>query len=478
MSNGATPDIKTVLADENFKSLGIGEKDKVLAKIDPNYAALPGRERAHALGVIHYGKDDVEAPQSSPILRSVYGAARGLSDIVEGIYNTVIHPIKTADDIVTSSEEHFRKAQQETTLVGKAAEYGAAVPMLGPFGQQLGERAGKGDVAGAVTEGLTALVLPSVAKGVVRKVFSGMKNATLEVPEKINLPGGFKINRNIPPPPVPPEEIAYNKAKTITEAQEAAQAENVKRTRTAAKARETAFNKEADENLAIQKRYDDAQAERMQAEKVAKNARLKSEQAHEKALREIETARQKELAATERLRNLHAESIQQRGAQQGKLDQGFADRLGQAEKERDQAYADLERLRTMHGDDLMRRGKEVDAAEKAAEQAVKAEESAKQEVTTRQASTSSKPKVTYPGDSGMRPTETEQNLTRLFKKRIWTPQDFRDAVQAMGPDAYRRGGEGTAAYQARIMGMIRSSRAARGMPDIESGRGLPPPPRP
>lgn len=75
-----------------------------------------------------------------------------------------------------------------------------------------------------------------------------------------------------------------------------------------------------------------------------------------------------------------------------------------------------------------------------------------------------------------RPTDTEQTLTRLVKKRIWTPDDFRDAVNALGRDGLRRPSEGQSAYQARVMGMIRSSRAAVGMADSGSGIVRPPAP--
>ena len=82
----------------------------------------------------------------------------------------------------------------------------------------------------------------------------------------------------------------------------------------------------------------------------------------------------------------------------------------------------------------------------------------------------------------MRPTETEMRLTQLAKRRIWTPEDFRDAVREIGSSALRKPGEGIAEHQARVMGLIRSQRAAIGMEDIESGpsRGsqLPPPPTP
>src|ERR1019366_5081675 len=101
--------------------------------------------------------------------------------------------------------------------------------------------------------------------------------------------------------------------------------------------------------------------------------------------------------------------------------------------------------------------------DKTAQQAGAEEDSAKAEVT-KKAAISKPGGMGGPGDSGMRPTETEQTLTRLFKKRVWTPADMVDARNALGPDAVQRPGEGYQRYQARVMGMIRSSRAAIGTP--------------
>src|SRR5258708_25211989 len=135
MPNGdSAPDVQKILDDENFKGLPLPEKDKVLSKMDSNYAGLPGRERAKALGVIHYGKDEMEKPQESTLLRSIYGIGRGLNDVVEGIYQTIFHPINTAEPIVSGTEEHVKKAQQEPTTTGNLAENGRAVPTCDPVG--------------------------------------------------------------------------------------------------------------------------------------------------------------------------------------------------------------------------------------------------------------------------------------------------------------------------------------------------------
>lgn len=106
------------------------------------------------------------ADSGNPIERTINGVGRGLNNIVEGMYQTMAHPINTASSVVDQTEQHFNKGMAEPTALGKAAEFGAAVPILGPFGQQLGQRAGGGDVAGAVSEGLTTALAPSIAKEV------------------------------------------------------------------------------------------------------------------------------------------------------------------------------------------------------------------------------------------------------------------------------------------------------------------------
>ena len=89
-------------------------------------------------------------------------------------------------------------------------------------------------------------------------------------------------DRILPEPPVPQSELDYQRAKTITEAQEAAQGENAKRTAAAAKdtaaqakAQEAAYNKEAGEHDAIRQRYEKEQAAQAKAEAAEKAYREK-----------------------------------------------------------------------------------------------------------------------------------------------------------------------------------------------------------
>ena len=52
-----TPSVGTILQDPNFKSLPLGEKNKVLLNVDPNFKALPPQEQMKALQEIHYGSE-------------------------------------------------------------------------------------------------------------------------------------------------------------------------------------------------------------------------------------------------------------------------------------------------------------------------------------------------------------------------------------------------------------------------------------
>jgi hypothetical protein len=401
-----------------------------MLKVDPDYAALPPREQAQALGTIHYGPNPKpeDLAKGSPFIRGIYGVGRGLNDAVEGIYQTIIHPINTVSTMAAATEEHLKKAGEEPTAIGKAAEYGAAIPGVGPFGQQLGERAAKGDVAGAVAEGVTAVAAPFAAKEIAKGGISPgaretAKGVGREVTQKYV--GKTLANKVFPPPPPTPEEVAFEKTKTITEAQEAAQTEKGRRDAAAArqataagKQREAAFNKEGEENAAIQKRFDDAQEARMAAEKEAKNARFKGEQEHAKELRDIEEARQKDLASAEKLKDEHAKS-------------------------------------------LMRRQKEQDALDKKAKAAGDEEDAAQGELKKVQAK--------GPAGGGGRPTASERFLTGLLKRNVLTPEEDAQGLRTFGDKWKLRAGEGPAGRTNRLMGDVHAMRPARGMRDVSTG---------
>lgn len=475
MANGdSTPDVSTILSDPNFKSLDIGEKHKVMMKVDPNYAGLPPREQAHAIGVIQWGPtaEPEDLGQGPQWIRDAYGIGRGLNNAVEATYQTIIHPIDTASAIASQIEDFpgkVKEASKQPGAVGKAADIGAAVPVLGPVGKMLGERAGKGDIGGAIAEGLTTAIAPLLAKEGARKLpISDLRRATIEAPEKISLPGGFKINRNTPPPPPTPEEITYKTGKAQVEAQ----AENVKQTAKAAKVREAGFNKEAGEHAAIQKRFDDAQEARAQAEKEVKNAKFKADQTHAKELADAEKARQGEITAQAKVRHIQEQMEAAEKAKDAKAVESLKVQEKQAVKDANDAAAQKERLRNDHAKSLMDRQRDQDRLDKAAKKAGDDESTAKREV-------GKLPPAGGGGSPSARPSVTEEFATNLAKKAIWTPEDVEYARKIWGEDANIKIGEGQAHYRARLLGMVRSGRAAIGMSETESGpstRGIPPPP--
>jgi len=96
---------------------------------------------------------------------------------------------------------------------------------------------------------------------------------------------------------------------------------------------------------------------------------------------------------------------------------------------------------------------------------------------TEASSTSGKTSYREPtiSPSGVRPSMTEQYATYLAKKPIWSPVEEQFARRIWGEDARIRPGEGQSKYRARLLGMVRSGRAAIGMQDVESGPMQPPP---
>lgn len=71
--------------------------------------------------------------------------------------------------------------------------------------------------------------------------------------------------------------------------------------------------------------------------------------------------------------------------------------------------------------------------------------------------------------AGGRPTLTEQNLTRIIKEPVRTPEDDQVLTQAFGDQATRKAGEGLVDWQGRLLGYTRGMRSATQMADVESG---------
>jgi hypothetical protein len=349
----------------------------------------------------------------------------------------------------------------------RAAEQVVGGKLGGYAGAKIAPHVGVSPETGAVVGGLMGSTGAAVGRGVVETA----GDLSLEVPNKVRIPGtNIKINRNIPPPPEPPEEIAYQKTKTITEAQESAQAENVKRTSAATKTREAAFNKEAEDRMAIQRRADEATEARMQAEKDAKNARFRAEQTHAKELADMEKARQTELTAQAKVRQIQEQMDAAEATKDAKTQASLKSQMAQAEKEANAAAAQKERLRTQHGDDLMRRQREQDALDKTTKRAADEESVAKSEAR--------RLPPERPGSSGVRPSASEKYLTQLIKKNIISPSEYATLRQELGADATPMQGESHGRWQSRVLGLVRSGRAARGMRDIPSGPSMSPPPSP
>jgi hypothetical protein len=91
--SAAPPDIGTVLADDNFKSLPLVEKNKVLLKLDPRFAGLPAQEQQKVLMKIQYPDNLPKQPSTASTVarEGALGLASGLSGLPE-----TEHPIADA----------------------------------------------------------------------------------------------------------------------------------------------------------------------------------------------------------------------------------------------------------------------------------------------------------------------------------------------------------------------------------------------
>lgn len=176
--------------------------------------------------------------------------------------------------------------------------------------------------------------------------------------------------------------------------------------------------------------------------------------AHEQRLKEVEDARQKQLAAVEKLKEQHAKALVQRGQEQSALDDAHANRLSEIENTRQKELAAQERLKTMHGSDLQRRGEVTEAAQKESDAATHAATIA----------------------AGKRPSEAEEYITNLMHKSVLTPEEFENTEKILGSQAKMRPDEGIATWRARILGLVRAGRSAKEMPEPPSfPSGTPPP---
>jgi len=457
-------------------------------------------------------KPVLPTPQpTGPISRLVSGAVAGAKAMIPSVKQTPdafsvatsgFGPIPNVIRSVAGGYEESRN-QGQGVIPSVGSGLAAATGLDAPG---IRERAQQGDVAGVVGEGIPAVAAaafgPKVAEGagkVAGKIGEHIPDVRLKSKYSI---GPIEIERKIPPPPEPPiEEVAAKRAAEKVAQRRADEAAGLRRPQAeveaerAAKQREAAFNKEASEQDAIRQRYEDAQNARMKAEKEAKNARFKSEQTHAKNLRDLEDARQKEITAQAKLKQIQdqmdaAEKAQREaaGSRQFKADaaqekfyqdqqDSLKAQMKQAEKEANDAAAQKERLRTQHGDDLMKRQKEQDALDKAAKKAGDEEDSAKGELKKSQAKNSGG----APGNG--RPTPSERFLTGLLKRSVLTPEEDAQGLRMFGDKWKLRKGEGPAGRTNRLMGDIHAMRPAREIADVATGptaagqkAEIPPPP--
>lgn len=165
---------------------------------DPDFKALPVQSRLAILkdymtqkgGAKQFGEDQARLDKTSvdehgEVYRGAAGVGRAVAGIPTGVYHAVVDEPRPEEGILgdlphgrltlalkrllydPNAALEKRSAQRE-----KAGDKTGAfsdrilgdIPLVGPFVNSLAERAGAGDVAGAITEGGTAAALPKVPK--------------------------------------------------------------------------------------------------------------------------------------------------------------------------------------------------------------------------------------------------------------------------------------------------------------------------
>lgn len=369
--------------------------------------------------------------------------AGGVKDIYQGRVPQGIHraykgAMVTAAPAAISAGPMGLIEAPAATLTGLAASQ-VAKPIAKYGSRALGASDPWSDVVGDAAEvgaGYLGAKGGQAASDAVKDFASSYK---LSAPEGVKLPLGLKLKRTLPPPPDTPEEMAYKTGKAQVEAK----AEDAKISTRTAKTRETAFNKEASDRQAIADRATD---ERMAAEKKLKTAHAD----FARLQAQVEKARMQEITDNARMKD-----IQEKKIQAGHKD--FAKQVSEEEDGIRKRAADRERLNNQYAEALNRRG----GAAKEVEAATQAETSAHKSA-----------------QAFGRPTSSEEHLTTLIKKNILSPSEFQTLRQHFGADAMPRAGEMNTAWQSRMLGLLRSTRAARGMADVSSGPSMSSPPSP
>lgn len=147
--------------DPDFLKASPKDQDAYLQENDKSYSsATPQQRQQFLMSLQPTSSVESNAPPAldtsgSLASRTFKGIGRGLANDAAGIYEGVRHPWTTLSGVAENTKRHFDQAEQEPSTIGKVAEFGASLPILGPIGQTIGERAAQGDVAGAVSEGAT-----------------------------------------------------------------------------------------------------------------------------------------------------------------------------------------------------------------------------------------------------------------------------------------------------------------------------------
>jgi hypothetical protein len=139
---------------------------------------------------------DPFATQGSTGQRVFQSIARNVPNpvrVVEGLWNTVRHPINTAGNIIGAQVGQGRKAI-ENVRQGRYSEAaghaGAALlPIIGPAAAEAGERIATGDVAGGLTDAALMVAAPGVARvaGAAMRAPLALakKTARITIPESV-----------------------------------------------------------------------------------------------------------------------------------------------------------------------------------------------------------------------------------------------------------------------------------------------------
>jgi hypothetical protein len=163
-------------------------------------------------------------------------------------------------------------AQSPTPVSDASAIYFPAAAARQIIGGKVGAKVGShfgpyGPLIGGATGSTLVGAAPEIGEHLGR--------LSAEIPEKIGLPGGFKINRNTPLPPESPEaieEAAQQRATRMVAERTAEEKAGLRRpaiqieAEKRAKVYETEMNQEAAEHEAIRKRYEKEQAAQTKAQ--------------------------------------------------------------------------------------------------------------------------------------------------------------------------------------------------------------------